>query len=67
MLMTGLRMPNAAGSFLVCGFDLKQTHNTIVGTVLYQTVHMSVHWWRPYAALVCVTFSHLVSSHCSAS
>lgn len=30
MLRTGLRMPNATGSFLACSFDLKQTHNTIV-------------------------------------
>lgn len=42
MLRTGLRMPNATGSFLVCGFDLKQTYNTVVRTPLCLAVHMSV-------------------------
>lgn len=69
MLRTGLRMPNAAGSFLVCGFDFKQANNAIVRTTLDLTVHMSVRWrsTQAYAALDCVTSSHLVSSHCSAS
>jgi len=69
MLGTGLRMPKATGSFFSLQFDLKQIHNTIVRTPVYLSVHMSVHWRsrQAHAALDCVTSSHLVSSHCSAS
>lgn len=51
--------------FSECGFDLKQTQCCSQNP----NVHMSVFQRseRSCAALDCVTFSHLVSSHCSAS